>query len=365
MRLLIRPIDTWFFRDGTPFDMDAGSQTGARALFPPHPPTVVGALRAAIARGNGWDGAGRWPPALDRVLGDGPENTGSLRFTGPVLVGPEGPVFRCPRHVIGKPGAHGRFEPGAFVRPGEPVACDLGPSVRLPRLPPDRLEPGDGAWVTLDGLQRILRWELPRTEEVRRDDDLWAMEPRVGIARDPATRTVLRGHLYSAWHVRPKKNLALGMVVDGLPRDWKPPVGETFPVGGEGRMGTCGEAAGELLPRLDLSGNGPPRATLVALTPLLLPGEAILGREPLAGPGAARVASACLDRPLRIGGWDSLARRPLPLRSAAAPGTALFCELEDPAGFWEHGRRGLVKVGQSTAIGFGLCAVSPGWESTR
>jgi CRISPR-associated protein Cmr3 len=365
MKLLVRPIDTWFFRDGTPFDMGDPGQGGVRGVFPPHPPTVAGALRAALARANGWDGRGRWPASLCSVLGDGPDDLGSLRFTGPFLVGPKGPVFRCPRHLVGQAGKDGRFEPQVFVAPGDAVDSDLGPALRLPRLAPGRLEPGAGWWVGLAGLRKILRWEVPGAGDLLADDDLWAMEPRVGIARDPATRTVRDGHLYSAWHVRPKAGVGLGVEVAGLPRDWKTPAGASIPLGGEGRLGSCEETADDWLPRLDLPADGPPRVTLIPLTPLLVKREAIVGGEALPGPGEARVASACIDRPLRIGGWNSLERRPLPLRSAAAPGTVLFCELGDPAGFWDIGRRGVVRVGRATASGFGLCAVAPGWESAR
>ena len=77
---------------------------------------------------------------------------------------------------------------------------------------------------------------------------------------------------------------------------------------------------------------------MVALTPLDLSTQACLGREALPvsilerDRVRLRVVSACLGRPQRIGGWDSLARRPLPLRSVLPSGSTLFCEVDNPAG---------------------------------
>lgn len=44
MRLFIRPVDVWLFRDGKPFD--AASDHRARSLFPPYPSTMQGVIRS-------------------------------------------------------------------------------------------------------------------------------------------------------------------------------------------------------------------------------------------------------------------------------------------------------------------------------
>ena len=104
---------------------------------------------------------------------------------------------------------------------------------------------------------------------------------------------------------------------------------------------------------------------LVALTPVLLDAGAPAGYE-LAIPGG-RIVSACVDRPWRIGGWDSGARAPQPLRNAAPPGSVWFCELTDPGAFHATVTKGLVRAGAGIAAGFGLCATgsAPAWEITR
>src|SRR5690606_4196194 len=92
MKLALSPIDTWFFRDGTPFDMGASPQAGVLGVCPPYPPTVAGAVRAALALQNGWDGRSRWSQDIEAVLGDGPETLGALRTTGPFVLHQGAPV---------------------------------------------------------------------------------------------------------------------------------------------------------------------------------------------------------------------------------------------------------------------------------
>ena len=103
---------------------------------------------------------------------------------------------------------------------------------------------------------------------------------------------------------------------------------------------------------------GARKVVLIALSPLDIE-AGIHGGKPLDDLGGARVVSACLDRPQRIGGWDSLARRPLPLRSVLPPGSTLFCETPDPERFADAvtAGGGLARVGSRQEWGFGLVAL--------
>ena len=59
------------------------------------------------------------------------------------------------------------------------------------------------------------------------------------------------------------------------------------------------------------------------------------------------------------GGWDSLARRPLPVRSVLPPGSVLFCEILDPEPFAATvaAGGGVAHIGSRMESGFGLVAV--------
>lgn len=370
MKLLLSPIDTWFFRDSTPFDMGESPQAGVRALFPPYPSTVAGALRAALARCNGWDGRGRWPSALERVLGDGPDDLGRLELTGPLLLHDGLPIFRMPRHVLGCV-KEGRWTPTTVLRPGAArTVCDLGTSTRLPQpsagtSDASAVAVGATHWVTRLGLLRVLSGDPPRSEEVLDDSDIWVAEPRVGISRNRTSRVVEEGELYSTWHVRLRPAVCLGVETTGVPANWNSPVGSTVPLGGESRLAACDPWEVDVALQFDEIG-APDRVILVALTPVFLERDVMLGRSVLDAGGGVRVVCAAADRPLRVGGWDSIQRRPLPLRNALAPGSTLFCNVEQPKELGRSVKRGLLRVGHATAAGFGLCAVAraPTWETT-
>ena len=360
----LAPLDTWFFRDGTPFFAGETPMGSVDGVFPPHPATVVGALRAALAAERGWNGRGRWPDEFCAVLGDGPDDLGRLTFDVPFLLRNGQPLFPAPRHLLGT-GNSGEWEPAAFLRPGPPVACDLGEAVRLPELTaftgePHDLNPGDRQWLTPAGLTAVLRGALPSVEDVVFAGVLWAMEHRTGLELDRATRTAVEGMLYNVRHVRPADDVSLGARVDGLPDDWTAPFGQLLPLGGESRLAECREWGGQL--HLDApsdaiaSGH---EVSVMALSPLDIEDDICLGERPIPELSGARVVSVAMDRPQRIGGWNSLERAPLPMRNALPPGSVLFCEVSDPAQLHEMAvaQGGLVRLGQRTEWGFGLAAL--------
>ncbi len=339
----LEPLDTWFFRGGAPFVRGDTPQEDVGSLFPPHPATVIGALRAALARARGWDGRRRWPGEFDEVLGDGPDDLGKLSFEGPFLLRDGKPLFRSPRHLLLGDGG----KPSALLRPGPPVSCDLGEAVRLPAHDGAAgLKVASREWLTLEGFQAVLRGEVPPVSAVVPQENLWVVESRIGLERDANTRHAKEGMLYSTRHIRPKAGVSLGMRIRGLPGDWPTPDGAMLPLGGESRLAAWGrwEDDSELS-----EGGATGQAALIALAPLDLEPAVIRGERPL-DPLGVRVVSACLDRPQRIGGWDSLRHRPLPLRSVLAPGSVLFCETPGKT------FAGSLRIGARQASGFGLVA---------
>ena len=374
----LEPLDTLFFRDGTPFTADSTPQDGVDSLFPPHPPTVAGAVRAALARVNGWDGHGRWPQSLCHVLGDGWEHPGTLSIDGPFVLYDEEPVFRAPQHLLGATGASG-WRPRMLLRPGSATLCDLGNTVRLPEASPSieegaSLTPSDGNWLTRAGMEAVLCGRCPDQNQVLASRVLWHEESRIGLERQQSTRTAAEGMLYSSTHVRlmqgrpgprpadPLGDVSLGVRVSGIPESWNLPVGDLLPLGGESRLAECrGWSVDPALavPRDDIVDSG--RAVVIALSPLDFDGAIDENGLTLAIPGGGEVAivCACLDRPLRIGGWDSLTRRPHPLRSVLAPGSVFFCEVAEPRRFLDAmtGDTGLPSLGRRQAFGFGAVAL--------
>ena len=367
--LQLDPVDTLFFRDGTPFTADSSPQEDVGGVFPPHPTTVLGALRAALARCNGWDGHGRWPVGLNPTLGDGPNDLGTISMTGPFLLRDQQPLFRAPRHLLGETDADG-WHPRLLLRPGAAVDCDLGSAACLPQAPGtscdiQNCKTGDDWWLTTNGLASVLNGDIAKRTEVVSRHELWREEPRIGLERNAETRTAETGQLYSTRHVRLAPNVSLGVSIRGVPPDWAWPTDELLPLGGENRAAACREWDAESLQALkpaEAVADG--RLTLVALTPLDLDPASYCGERPLDAPGDIRVVSACLARPLRIGGWDSLTRRPLPVRSVLAPGSVLFCEASEPRSYVDATSvHELLQLGSRQASGFGVVALGR-WPSS-
>jgi CRISPR-associated protein Cmr3 len=365
MRLQLEAVDTLFFRDGTPFTAESTGPREVGGLFPPHPGSITGALRAALARCNGWSGAGRWSASLNQALGPGADDLGLLSFEGPFLLRHGQPLFPAPLHLLGASTGAG-WQPTALLQPGSPVCCDLGPAVRLPELPSgiaanDRaeLKVGEGWWLTRSGLECVLRGQLPEACDVKASGDLWREERRIGIERDSERRTAREGMLYTARHVRLAPGVALGVQIRGLDASWNEPIGALLPLGGEGRLAEC--SRWQEVPTISLpldAIKSSRRLLVVALTPLDLEPDQALGRAPLSGLGDARLIAACLGRPQRIGGWDSLARRPLPLQSLLPAGSVLFCECPQPETLAKAiATDGLPRLGHRQRWGYGAVAL--------
>ena len=367
----LEPADTLFFRDGTPFTAGSAPQEGVGSFFPPYPATTAGALRAALALCNGWSGHERWPERLDKVLGNGPDDLGSLAVDGPFLLRNCEPLFPMPRHLLGSNEA-GQWIPRLLLRPGPETVCDLGDAVRLPEAPQtdeeiEGLKIGEGLWLTRPGMEAVLRGMLPDTDAILSHEELWSEEVRIGLQRDSDTRTAMERMLYSTRHVRLRRGVSLGLRVAGVPDGWTP-FGHVVPLGGENRLAECRKWDGEVTfdaPIETIMDSG--RATVVALSPLDIELGVYCGRQPLAAVlGGTRVVSACLGRPQRIGGWDSLAHAPLPLRCVLPSGSVLFCEMPEP----ERCRdivglnAGLIRLGAKQAWGFGLAALGS-WPLER
>ena len=360
----LEPLDTLFLRGGEPFTAESAPQEGVASLFPPHPTTMAGALRAALALCNGWNGQGRWPEKLNEILGDGPENLGKFSLDGPLLLRRGQPLFPAPRHLLGS-AETGRWVPCAALQPGPAAACDLGAAVRLPAIhipegKSEELKTGDGWWLTQTGMESVLRGEIPHGNEIVSRKELWEEEARIGIKRDRDVRTAREGMLYSTRHIRPMRGVSLGVRIAGIPEQWMEILGRVVPLGGESRLAECREWNADAAFRMPLPAvEAARRAAIIALTPLDLDETVYRGEEALDVPGGAQVVSACLNRPQRIGGWDSLAHSPLPLRCVLPPGSVLFCETAWPRRLVKAAEadNGLLRIGARQRWGFGLAAI--------
>lgn len=364
--LRIQPVDAWFFRDGRPSNRGE-DQSDLESEFPPNAPTVVGALRAALARSKKWNGRGSWADNLKPFLGDGFEDLGSLSFLGPLLMQKDELLWPMPQHVAGHM-VEDRFQPALLLAPArEPIATDIG-LVHLPTLPSDWKEqqsrvaglnaqqrnrppePRSDQWVTTSGMSKILAGQIPDRDDCCPSKDLFEHESRIGIHRDKDSPSI-----YSPRYVRLKQDVALAMAIRGLPEDWKVPA--LLPLGGESRL--AGVESLKDRPKLPQTTASAGQVTVISVTPARFgnpwwgagPGDDSGKLSPeLSGP----IVTAALDRPQRIGGWDSVKGQPLSLVPFTPPGTVWWIETQ------VTGHSGLLQLGDTlqTRYGNGLAFLS-------
>lgn len=372
--LRLAPLDAWFFGDGRPYNQGESGQTDVRSLFPPLAPTVVGMVRAALALGQGWNGRGAWAESLHPVLGNGFDDLGQLKFHGPFLMREGQWLFPVPLHLLGSTADNsGKVErgwfPSAFLAPSlssTVFESDLGP-VHFP-VPvrssgqSGQLKEPIGLWITVEGYDQILCGRVPNANTLSRPDHLWKTEQRVGLARNHDKRAAKEGELYSPQYVRLQRGVELALVVEGIPANWSIP--DVIVLGGESRMAHCESRADEApLPKAPVDMIRESNSfTVSLLSPWCLSNDSS-GRiiSPMPGqrfPGltGSTIVSACVGKPMHIGGWNSLNREPLPLTPCLPAGSTWFCEA-DPAALDSilalHGRH----VGEQTQYGFGQIAL--------
>ncbi len=347
--LKLEAIDTLMFRDGRPFNRFEAGASAATSIFPPLPPAVVGAIRAALWQ----DAGGHWDK--DK-LGDGTDWNSKaslnekLEFSAPLLRKNGRPMFPAPLHLVsGKKGEKKVFE---LLRPmKEPLETDIGP-VRLPQTEdPDLkgIKPEEESWLTVDGMNKILAGKPLTTEDAKHcrinKNNLWQMETRVGIGIDSGSRSVAKGQLYTASHVRLAEDVDLVVSVKSESQFANLNLGLNA-FAGRHRMAHI-EPLGSRpdLPKTNTLPNR--RYCAILISPMIVDEEPQLNRSIKKLPG--KLVSACLGKPQPLGGWNSQNKKPLPLRLAIPAGSVWFFEGDDGTALSKN----LSKIGCATDWGFG------------
>lgn len=359
-RLIVffEPLDVLHFRDHRP--SDAGFQALSQSHFP-LPSVFRGCLRTALFRQLGADFSSPddsfgiqqdWARAL---LG-GRRDPGHLRLRGPLLArfpgtkaqppalsddetdAPPVEVFLPqPEDALPLGGGWRRIE---VLRPWTPrgLRPDLAParfdwngSSLRPLdgpLPWTNTEPEkqDGAMLfTLGAAYDYLTAPADSPIEIRehgvvRLRDLFRIEDRIGLARDPETLTAAEHMLYlrRSFRFAPGIGFAVDVTLPEAARDAARAAlqalhGRTAPLGGRGHRARMHILPGALLPaQLDAGAPREGSAKIWLLTPAILPE---------AWPPGVSVVIA--DRPVPVGGYDLAARAPRPLRRALPAGAIL------------------------------------------
>lgn len=371
--LKIAPVDSWFFREPRPFGRSGGVEL--ESVFPPPARTIAGALRSRVGEHLGdhrgfafgqLDLTNNVPPiaeAFRASLGDR-NGYGALRLRGPRLLAAVSDVNPKPKLLFPAPLAVRRSEvaPAArlhLVRPGLPVACDLGSrdgihgKVRLPALPNGALdEPLNHRWITKGGLEAFLTGKPSESLAggvLSMLDRFFEREFHVGIGRDLTRRVAADERYFQTEHLRPSVVSAttgppcLIVEVSGIDLHQFPMTGPAR-FGGEGRLAVI-EALEHKDFRVAAPTPGPSGAPagiiLVLLTDADLGGTSeIPGFTPKVGDDGTlrwhgtlegiqlRLVSAVLGKHRLEGGWN--VDGPAPVRRLVPAGSVWYFECDDP-----------------------------------
>lgn len=367
------PLDTWFFREAKPFDTIGAPELSSQ--FPPPAATVSGALKTLIGRQKGIDWRQFRPRNNpDEAVHPDYARLAQLQLCGPFVSLNAEPLFPVPAFLLHQATKGYR----RLVIGKTPVETDLG-KVRLPELPADcrnqGFKPMDNAWITREGLERLLAGDLPDPSTIKTAKELYTAESRLGIGRDNQTGCVKADDhlLYQTRHIRPCDKLGLIAGVAGVEADLKP---EAVRLGGEGRM-TLLTATGQPLD-LPSAPTAPAQTTgliLLLLTPADLDscwrlpgckpqcpddrwnGDNKIWQLTLHGV-ELNVQSAILGKPRREGGWHLAERKSRRVESLVPAGSAWFCTVSGDRPLQDAiDRLHLSQIGDGQKLGRGLLAV--------
>ncbi|MEK8021453.1 MAG: type III-B CRISPR module-associated protein Cmr3 [Candidatus Parabeggiatoa sp.] len=364
------PFDTWFFRESRPLDTISGSELSS--LFPPPARTVLGAIRSLIGENlnvNWHQYPDKYTDIVREIGGPRDNDFGQLTLKGPFLIYQEKRLYPVPLSLMQK--KNGAF---CFLQIGQPVHCDLGKQVRLPKLlKADRgAKPLNQAWLTEDGLRKVLNSQRPEQSEVIHHSQLFHSESRLGIVRDRKYRATQKGLLYQAQHLRFEEDIKIGVKVSGISEGLHPTTQQCTRFGAEGRLATVEITDKVLSPPNILPENPGQNLLLMLLTPADLGCQNENGlptaefnqvERDINGKRATvweinlngielTVISAVLGKAIREGGWNLRLHAPRPLKSLVPAGSVWFCKVKDNLSQAIEKLNGY-QIGKETALGRG------------
>ncbi|MFA0779495.1 MAG: hypothetical protein RJAPGHWK_000990 [Candidatus Fervidibacter sp.] len=185
-------------------------------------------------------------------------------------------------------------------------------------------------WLPESEWAIYLQGKAPK--QVVSSEELFAHEPRFGIAIDTSKGTTQEAMLYQVRFVRLKEETALWAEVFGVSLNEK----GFLRFGGEGRAATYEKLHQPLPPlsQFNFAGNAK-RFKVVLVTPAWFSG----GWQPKDGDwskifgASVRLIAAAVPRPLQLGGFDVAKGIPKPMRAFIPPGAVYFFEANQPVQF--------------------------------
>lgn len=341
MKLFIEPNDVLMFRDGRPFA--GGDDHFARGIFPPSPTTIYGALRSHILS-NSWSEFNKFASEQEQIPEDfkteigTPKKLGSLTLCQFTLARRNNSgieqFFVMPKDVIKKKGSEDLkqyvLSPQKF--PESKIMTDLPSGLVNMWYPSEDAMEAVSIFLSLKEMTDYLIGKAPSI--VTATKELFDTEERTGIRKSKASRSVETGGLYSVEYFRLNKDSGFAVEVDntkllaefGILR-----------LGGDNRSARYSKTSWNEIPTEPIKKKIAETNCfkLVLTTPAIFKNGWIpegIDSNTMQGQIngiEARLISACMGKPVGIGGYDFVKNHPKVMKKAVPAGSVYYFELKD------------------------------------
>jgi len=326
----LEPLDVLFLRGNKLFG-DPGSY--GESLVPPWPSVAAGALRSRMLADAGVDLAAFAAGQIDHPELGTPKNPGAFAITAFHLArrkadGGVEALIQQPADLVISEDEDGKASDVRALKPARPIAGLLSSSP-FPVLPvlaeTTRGKPVSGYWLSETGWRKYQAGETPLPGDLVHANQLWRIDPRVGVGLDAVTRRAADGRLFSVQAVALTPGVGFLAVVTGA----KPPQNGTLRLGGDGRAAAI-QPVENPLPEPDYTAIAQAKCCRLTLsTPGIfhdgwkLPGMAADGAFQL-GDVKGRVVCATVPRAEIVSGWDIAHHQPKTAQRAVPTGSVYW-----------------------------------------
>lgn len=371
--LMISPIDTLFFREIRPFNMQDLILDNIESIFPPTAFSLTGLIRNGIANTLGWEGK-QWNNDIKKLLGNYLD-LGSLNFFGPYLIKEEkndiNILYPIPRILYGNT----KINKFTYMTPDKTVPYLTNSSKEINQIflckPKENVIDGrliNNYFIDKKNLLALLnRKDLNETnifskQQAISDNNnlIWQQERQFGIKLTFPNKSTSNddNSLFSRTFIRLQSNFHLLMQIDGLNDDTISKVDSFITrIGGEGKFGEVKQIHNQKdqlnhprITELDDS-NGRVKFSISFITPANLGNSFDSVKIFLEEKLNSDLITASVGKTIRVGGWNSKTKEPMKAEPYIPIGSTYFFETEQNQEFILQ--KNFNKLGKYTEFGFG------------
>lgn len=339
MKIFIEPNDVLMFRDGKPFS--GGDDHYARGIFPPFPSTFYGAIRSKILseiypQYESYK-EGKIPEEVKKEIGT-PSVHGSLYVNSFLIArrinGIVHPVFPVPKDIVN---IKGREEDRFILKPEERLSDRIKSNFPFSSLTPlwiksERPMEDINGFLSMEMMNKYLHEDVP--DDIIKVDEIYQKDERVGIGKDRVRKTAATGLLYSVEYLRLKEDVGFLIELNGaksLPKEG------LLRLGGDHRSAFYRETS-FAMPDMEMVKQkikDSKRFKVILLTPAIFNNGWIPDwLDNKSGEGEIkgiflRLVSSVIGKPVHVGGFDLVNRRPKEMKKAVPPGSVYYFELKN------------------------------------